>query len=155
MRLLPVAYTTLVLALAAPPMAGASDAFFTTLDGLQEVPPTPYGATGTVSMWLNDAQTQLTYHIEFTGLSSAEIEADIRNAPPGVNGPVVFSLPLGSPKDGVWDIPPAMVTELYADRLYVDIHTVTYAAGEIRGGIHSSLPVESSSMGRVKARYER
>jgi hypothetical protein len=137
-----------------PALAHAAT-FSATLDGLQNVPPIPaVTATGTATFILNDAQTELTYHIEYSGLIGDETDAHIHNATPRENGGIVFTLPVGSPKDGVWAIPANMVTELFAGRLYVNVHTDVYITGEIRGNIMATVPVEPTSLGAVKARYQ-
>jgi len=146
---------TVVLALLVLfPTAISSSNFTASLNGASDVPPIPeVTATGTASFVLNDAQTQLTYHIEYSGLSSPETAAHVHNAPPKLNGPAVFALPLGTPKDGVWDIPPDMVTELLAGRLYVNVHTETYIQGEIRGNIEGPVAAQSATFGAVKEKY--
>jgi hypothetical protein len=127
--------------------------FECTIDGAQNVPPNPVSATGTGSFVLNDAQTELTYTIEFSGLTSPEIAAHLHNAGFHSNGPVVHGLPLGSPKAGVWSITPSQVTELFAGRIYVNIHSEIYTLGEIRGnltpvatGVDSEPPKRSSAL---------
>lgn len=142
-----------VLCLAGPALAGM--AFVATLNGQNNVPPlTGVTATGTATFMLNDAQTELTYHIEFSGLSSDEIGAHIHVGGPRENGPVAFALPLGTPKDGVWSIPPEHVTNLLAGRLHVNIHTQMYVTGEIRGNITlDPVSTEETTWGVVKAKY--
>lgn len=142
----------LILALVAQP---GERLFVATLDGTQNVPPNPFvTATGTATFVLNAAQTELAFHIEYTGLSSDEIASHIHNADFKNNGPVAFTLPIGSVKDGVWQIPPAMVTELLAERLYVNVHSQTYSIGEIRGNItEAQVPVTPLSIGELKARH--
>ena len=146
--------TTVVIALAAS-TAHADTTFMATLDGLQNVPPLPQvTATGSATLVLNEAGTELSFTITYQGLSSTEFGAHIHNARPGLNGSVVFTLPLGTPKAGTWQIPPDMVTELQAGRLYINIHTDTYSTGELRGNImEQQVPVETSTIGALKHRY--
>jgi hypothetical protein len=97
----------------------AETTFSATLDGLQNVPPIPaVTATGTATLMLNDEETELSFVININGLSSPEFESHIHNAGSRDNGPIVFNLPSGSTKVGTWAIPPDMVTELLAGRLY-------------------------------------
>lgn len=135
----------------------AATTFSATLDGLQNVPPIPeVTATGTATLTLNDEQTQLSFVINISGLSGPEFASHIHNAGPRDNGPIAFELPLGSTKVGTWAIPPDMVTELLAGRLYINVHTDTYVAGEIRGNIiEVKVPVERSTWGRIKSLYEK
>jgi hypothetical protein len=113
----------------------AGIAFECVIDGAHNVPALPVPGTGTGSFFLNDAQTELAYYIEFSDLTSPENFAHFHNAGPGFNGMVVYNLPLGSPKIGVWPITPAQVTELLFGRIYVNIHTEVYILGEIRGNL--------------------
>jgi hypothetical protein len=136
--------------------ASATTTFTATLDGLQNVPPVPsVTATGTATMTLNDAQTELSFVIHVNGLSSPEISSHFHNAGRRDNGPIVFNLPLGNTKVGTWAIPPDMVTELFAGRIFVNIHTENYLSGEIRGNVSEDLvPVEQSTWGKIKLLYE-
>lgn len=106
-----------------------------TIDGAQNVPPNQVPGTGSGTFVLDDLQTELTYHIEYSGLVGVEFDAHFHNATPRDNGSIVFQLPVGSPKDGVWQIPANLVTELLEGRIYVNIHTDQYVAGELRGNI--------------------
>src|SRR6185295_14479293 len=76
--------------------------FITDLNGSNEVPANASPATGSGIFSYDDVSNDLTYHITFSGLVATETAAHFHVAPPGVAGPVVFPLPLGSPKDGVW-----------------------------------------------------
>lgn len=150
-----IASATVAGLLMLTPLAASSTNFSATLNGAQNVPPiAAVTATGTASFVLNDAHTQLTFHIEYSGLIGNEVDAHIHNGTPRENGPVVFQLPAGEPKDGVWNIPADMVTELMAGRLYVNIHTDVYITGEIRGNITmDAVGVEHASLGAIKALY--
>ena len=139
--------------LIAAPAAHASMTWHVLLSGSQEVPANASTATGNANFTLNDVETQLTVHLDFSGLLTAQTGAHIHNAPPGVNGGIVFGLPLGSPVDVVWAIPPAMVVELKAGRLYVNVHSNAFPGGEIRGNIVAATPTLARSWGIVKALY--
>jgi trimeric autotransporter adhesin len=78
---------------------------------------------------------KLLYDIEYTGLLGQESRADIHKGAPGVTGPVVESLPLGSPKRDVLEIDAQTATDLLAGLLYVNIRSLLVTAGEIRGQI--------------------
>lgn len=137
--------------------ATAETRFVATIDGASTVPPSGSPATGSAVFILDDAGINIDYTIEFSGLLSMEVASHIHNAPPGQNGPTVFtSLAPGSPKTGTWMfVNPAQVAELMAGNLYVNIHTTVFTAGEIRGNLHLSItPVEPSTWGRIKALYE-
>ena len=149
-----VAAICLCLALA-PGVARADRTFVAVLDGEQAGFP-EVTATGSAVFVLNDDETELSYHIEYTGLSGPEYNAHIHNAGPRDDGPVVASLPLplGTPKTGVWQVTPDVVTELVNRRFYVNIHTEMYTPGEIRGNISEQpVPVTPTTWGAVKALY--
>jgi len=137
--------------------ASAATEFIATLDGLQNIPPLPeVTAAGAATLTLNDEQTELSYVVNFSGLSSPEFASHIHNAGPRDNGPIAFNLPMGSTKVGTWAIPPDMVTELLAGRLYINVHSDTYIAGEIRGNIiEVKVPVDRSTWGRIKSLYQK
>jgi hypothetical protein len=89
-------------------------------------------ATGTASVTLNAAETQITWVVthNVTGATAGHIH----NAPAFANGGVAigFTSPT-SPITGSATISLSQVTELKAGRLYVNIHSGTFPSGEIRG----------------------
>jgi hypothetical protein len=112
-------------------------------------------ATGTAALILNAAETEVSYVIEYSGLEAAETAAHFHNAPPEASGGVIFTLPLGSPKVGVWTITPPQVVELQAGRVYVNIHSMNFGGGEIRGNlVFDSVAEEAHSWGSIKALYQ-
>jgi len=143
--------TVLALALAAGacvvPQSQAATVFTTALAGSNETPPNASPATGFAVLTLNDAQTQVTFHIQFSGLVGTETAAHLHHAPPGVAGPVVFGLPLGSPKNGVWPVGPTEVAWLTAGEIYVNIHSTSFPGGEIRGNLSASDNDYSAALG--------
>jgi hypothetical protein len=153
MRAFPL-FVLVLLATAAAGTARADTTYIAVLDGLQNSPPLPQvTATGNATLVLNEAGTELSFTVTYQGLSSAEIGAHIHNARPGLNGPIAFTLPMGTPKAGIWQIPPDMVVELQAGRLYINVHTDTYSTGEIRGNIVIPVPVKSETIGSLKHIY--
>ena len=144
--------------------AHADTNFTAMLSGLNESPPNASPATGSATMVLNNAQTELTYMLSFSGLTSAQTAAHFHNddlANPSPNGGVVRGIGVGSPISGVWKntdaqpLTPAMVVELFAGRIYINVHTSNFPAGEIRGNvIEQPVPVEAATWGRIKALYQ-
>jgi RNase P/RNase MRP subunit p29 len=112
-----------------------STCFAATLSGAQEVPANSSTATGVGTFVLMADQTLLGYHITFSGLSSVETVQHIHRGAVGVNGPVVFNLSPGSPKNGALPLTAEQLNELYAGLYYVNIHSTTYPGGELRGQI--------------------
>jgi hypothetical protein len=114
------------------------------LNGAQEVPPVNTPATGTASIRLNETRTQLTYDITVEDLTGAITLAHFHNAPTGQNGGVVKTITgnfVGSTASGVWSstdaepLTPAMVAELFAGNIYMNVHTAMHGGGEIRGQV--------------------
>jgi len=114
---------------------GGGANFQAVINGANEVEPTNSTATGLGTFSYDDATNYLTYNISFSGLSSAETGAHIHEAPVGVDGPIRFSLPLGSPKTGTVTLSTSQETSLLAGGLYVNIHSTNFTGGEIRGQI--------------------
>jgi len=75
----------------------------------------------------------------FSGLTDVQTAAHIHYANP-LSGPIVFSLPLGQVVDEHWEIEGTelastdqrMLDALLTGRLYINAHSATYPAGEIR-----------------------
>jgi hypothetical protein len=110
------------------------------LDGGQEVPPVPTPAAGIGLFTINPNTNTVGYYIAYAGLTSAETGAHIHGfSLPGAAAGVKVPLPAGNPKVGSFVYPEAD-EEKYIDGLsYVNIHTVNFGGGEIRGQIVSSV----------------
>jgi hypothetical protein len=143
-----IVFGVMLTALALRP-AAAIEEFSATLTGAEAGTPSP--ATGTATLTLNNTETQIIYSISYSGLTSPEIAAHIHRSAGGI----AFPLPLGTPKTGTWDSPPASDIELLRNGgLYINIHTQAYASGEIKGTLmRSATPVEPSTWGRIKSLY--
>ena len=149
-----------LLAVAGASWVRADTNFTAVLNGLQENPANASPATGTATMVLNNAMTELTYSMSFSGLVAPQNAAHFHNddlANPSPNGAVVRSIGVGTPIAGIWkntDAQPltaALVAELFAGRLYINVHSTTFPGGEIRGNIiQEPTPVESATWGRIK-----
>jgi outer membrane protein assembly factor BamB len=110
--------------------------FVITINGAQEVPPNGSLGTGTATIDVNTVTNQLFYNITFSGLGSAETMAHIHGfAPPGSTAGIIHTLPLGSPKIGVFNYSQADEASILNGLSYVNIHSVNFSAGEIRGQI--------------------
>lgn len=145
--------TLLLVLLLLAPAAHGETVFVATIDGASNIPPRSVVATGMATFTLNNDQTELAYHVTYQDLSSLEDSAHLHNGGPREQGGIVFALPVGTPKVGVWNIPPDMVTELFAGRIYINIHSVVYIGGEIRGNIMQQVATEASTWGSIKAFY--
>jgi hypothetical protein len=152
------AFSLLLLAASVP---YAAEGYRCDMSGAQERPtPNASPATGTGVFVLNDAETQLSYHIEYSGLLGAETASHfhtitIGTCPAEGYGGVTFGVPVGNPKDGVWNLSPANVTDLRNGCVYFNVHSDVYPGGEIRGNIYrdDSVQAEESTWGRLKVIY--
>jgi outer membrane protein assembly factor BamB len=110
--------------------------FNITINQAQEVPPTGSAATGSGTIDVDTVANTLSYNITFSGLGSAETMAHIHGfAPPGSNAGIIHNLPLGSPKIGVFNYAQVDEANILNGFSYVNIHSVNFPNGEIRGQI--------------------
>ena len=78
-------------------IAQAQQIFYAALDGAQETPANVSPATGTGTVVLNAAETQITVSLEFSALGSAQTAAHIHSpAARGVAAGVIIGLPNGT-----------------------------------------------------------
>jgi hypothetical protein len=126
---------------------GATD-LSTTLSGAQEVPPVQTAASGTASISVNDALTEVSFIMTHQGLVNIT-GAHIHVGAPGQEGPNILNLATADFPSGVTgtrtaaDLIPApaqgintfedAVNAILAGNTYVEIHTAANPAGEIRG----------------------
>jgi hypothetical protein len=61
-------------------------------------------------------------------------------APAGSDGPIVFHFPDVNPFSGNVPLTPRLVADFAAGFLYVNIHSVDFEMGEIRGQLIASAP---------------
>jgi hypothetical protein len=120
----------------------AEQVFTGNLTAAQEVPPNASSATGFGRVTLNDAETQITVSVYYSGLTSpGTTVGHIHGAAAGVNGGVIFNLaPLagqtsGSVVNATFTVTPTQVSNLKLGLMYFNIHTTTNPGGEIRGQI--------------------
>lgn len=139
------AFSVPVLALV---MAGAATArpqattitLATAMTASQEVP-TPSGdvsnarGTFTATATKTDTGASLNWQMTFSGLTGNAVAAHIHTARSGQPGPVSVPLcaPCQSPASGTAAVTAATLEALQTGGAYVNVHTPTNAAGEIRG----------------------
>jgi len=113
--------------------------FAATIDQAQETPPTgsPSVWSGTFTMDTSANTLSITITDTMVGsLLGPELFAHIHGfAPPGTPAGILFGLPNGSPKNAVWNFPPADQANIIAGLTYANIHTTVNPGGEIRGQI--------------------
>lgn len=107
-----------------------------TLEGCQRSPVVSTAARGSALVRMSLFSDVMTYSVAFADLGSAEVSAHIHGpAARGADGPIVFTLPLGTSKDGTFNLTPQQQGELQSGRWYIDIHSVDWPDGELRGQI--------------------
>ncbi|MBI5666055.1 MAG: CHRD domain-containing protein [Nitrospirae bacterium] len=111
------------------------------LSGDSEVPPVVTTGAGTAVINVNINTREISGSVTFAGLTGNSTLAHIHEAPAGANGPVVIPLSGGAgATSGVWTIPLTRLTldqfnTLANNGFYINIHSATNPAGEIRGQI--------------------
>lgn len=119
--------------------ASAQQTYFqATINASQEVPPNVSTATGNACVILDVAAHTVTFNIAYSGLTSNETAAHFHQGAPGVNGGVIIPLPAGNPKIGTLPTTPAQEAAFLAGNVYINIHTVNFPGGEIRGQVVAS-----------------
>lgn len=104
-----------------------------TLSGAQEVPANTSTASGSSNIRVGHDRS-VSGGVRYTGMVATV--AHIHEAPVGVNGPVI--VPLLKTAEGMFAVPPdTMLTppqyaSYQAGKLYVNVHSAAYPAGEIR-----------------------
>lgn len=160
---------TSLCALAIAATASAQTTYTAVLTGPNEVPPVSTAATGTATVVLNAAQTQLSVACQFHNLVGTYTASHIHGpAPVGVNAGVKWGF-VGAPAgwvftnanhDGtlvnflVTGITAADVTNLNNGQFYVNVHSNVNPGGEIRGQLSTApVPTAKTTWSRVKALY--
>lgn len=111
------------------------------LNGAQEVPVANSPASGVAFMHINEAMDSLYFEVFTNGLSSAISSAHLHTASIGSAGGVDFNLsPFinGNRISGVIagaDLTDSLMTKLLLGQIYINIHTASFPAGEIRGQV--------------------
>jgi hypothetical protein len=131
--------TTATVTIADNDSAGAtspvSRQFVSNLVGADEVPATGNTVKGNGGIvQLSTDETSAKVSLIFSGLTGAETGAHVHAGAPGVNGPIIFGLPLGNPiNDQIFNPTPQQVIDLRAGQQYMNVHSSSFMNGEIRG----------------------
>lgn len=109
------------------------------LSASAEVPAKDSTGTGTLTASLDTDTNELTYHIEYSGLTGPAVAAHFHGpAAPGVNSkpqvPIRTS-PIASPIDGKVTLTAEQVKDLEDGKWYFNLHTSANPGGEIRGQV--------------------
>jgi hypothetical protein len=104
-----------------------------------EVPPKDSAGTGSLTATLNTDTNQLTYHIEFSGLTGPVAAAHFHGpAAEGANAKPQLPIkgtPITSPIDGKATLTAEQAKELVDGKWYFNLHTAANPGGEIRGQV--------------------
>ncbi len=135
------------------PASAAAETFFAYLSAAQEVPTNASTATGYARVFLNETAGTITYSVVFTGLSSNQTASHIHAAAAiGANAGVVINFgAVGGTAGtitGTLPITPTQITQLRAHQGYVNLHSVNFGGGEIRGQLGVKRPVDFDGDGR-------
>ena len=113
------------------------------------------GAHGTFTATLTKSATgaEMSWRLEFSNLSGNAIAAHIHVAARGVAGPVRIPLcaPCTSGVTGTAHVDPTVLDAIQNDRAYVNVHTPTNPAGEIRDQVSIVASVKTT----LRASQER
>jgi hypothetical protein len=123
--------------LAAAPAFAEETKFMAMLSGAEEVPPVETGGTGSANVTWNSETKELSWSIDFAGLSGPATAAHFHGpADPGANaGPVITIEDLESPSEGKATLTDEQAADLAAGKWYVNVHTAAHPDGEIRGQV--------------------
>ena len=119
----------------------APTSFTVALSGTQTSPPISTAGTGTANLTYDPATRVVTWSITYSGLSSPATMAHFHGpAGPGKNAPVLIWLttkgtPPGTPITGQATLTPEQAQQFTAGEWYINLHTQTHPAGEIRGQV--------------------
>jgi hypothetical protein len=111
------------------------------LTGAQSAPPIETSGSGTAEVTFDPATRTVTWNIAYSGLSSAATMAHFHGpAKAGQNAPPVIWLskqgsPPANPMTGSATLTPDQAKQFAAGEWYINIHTQTHPAGEIRGQV--------------------
>ena len=153
--------------------AGQTEYLTGRIQGAQQVPPNGSLAMGSVTTLLDKATGMIYLTGSFDGLAAAATVAHIHKGNPTISGSVIIPLKVTADTKGTIHsasaITPGDMTSMLAGGTYVNIHSTTYPAGEIRGqlimesqmvylkavlqGSQEVLANASTAMGTVIVRY--
>ena len=107
------------------------DRFTFRANGAQEVPPTDSTATGDCLADLADNASSVFVQCTHDVATISDIH--LHDAPPGVDGPVVFDFARARSFAAAVPLTPRLIADFAAGFLYVNVHSPNYEQGEIRG----------------------
>lgn len=109
-----------------------------TLSGSGETPAATTSATGSASFLLSKDQTSMSYQVTLTGLTGPATAVRIRQGPSGQSGGIILyglNLPDNGVSSGAVEVRPEDVSTLLSGGTFLEVTTVKFPAGELRGSI--------------------
>ncbi len=131
-----------------------AEIFTAYLTGAQEVPAVATTATGYARIVLDESAGTITYTVVFNGLSSNQTASHI-HAPAPIGATVGVAINFGAVGGtsgvitGTASITPTQIQQLRAHLGYVNVHSVNFGPGEIRGQLGVQRPVDYDGDGRT------
>jgi hypothetical protein len=128
--------------LASAGFASAEEKKFTAnLAAASEVPPNDSAGTGTAEITFDTESKELTWTVEFSGLTGPAIGAHFHGpAAEGENAGVAVAMEgVESPLSGSATLTDEQVAELEGGMWYINIHTDAHPDGEIRGQVAAEM----------------
>jgi hypothetical protein len=113
-------------------------ALTTRLDSVSAVPSTPSSATAQIDLVYDTGTRLLRWKVQWTGFSGPITGVSFYGpAAPGQQGPptLIWPEPFGARYEGRATLTPQQATDLMDGLWYVNISTVNYPSGEIRGQV--------------------
>jgi len=110
--------------------------FNTVLSGAEEVPAVTTNGRGLITLMFNPDRSKLIVTGLLTQLDGTVTAANLHIGNRGEEGAVVLNLlPIISGRKiaGELDVPPGLISQLFADQVYASIRTTAHPDGEIRG----------------------
>lgn len=145
---------SLFLVLAFLTLSGYAKAeiYFAYLSGAQENPAVSTTATGYARIVLNETAGTIDFTVVFNGLTSNQIASHIHTGAIGANGPVTIDFGALNTTSGTITgtraITVGQIATLRQNGMYVNVHSVNFGGGEIRGQLGKKRPVDFDGDGR-------
>lgn len=112
------------------------------MNGAQEVPESRTTAKGMALFTVNYSMDTISYISQYANISGAAVGAHLHNGDLGVNGNVQVNLTSGIKAGGLFgvvagaSVSAELIAQMNAGDLYLNIHTLAFPAGEIRGQVN-------------------
>ena len=131
-----------------------AEIFTAYLSPAQEVPPVASTAQGWARITVNETAGTLDFIVRFEGLTSNQTASHI-HAPAAIGASVGVAINFGAvggttgTVSGSTTITPTQLSQLRQGLGYVNVHSVNFSAGELRGQLAKQRPVDHDGDGRT------